>query len=263
MARCPARPGRPRKPSATGVRNARRIEDASERRRQRVKRLPPRTRGVGERSKRRCPSIGLRRARVSPFPRRTSCRLAEQTTDAGSEIGQLEEQATTLRREITNLAEAVALTKGSVTALAEKLSARQERLAAAEAASNCSRPPPRCSRSKCVASKPASEPASSSEFLDRDPEEARQILDAPMDGPMTFTPIDGPDGKQYEVTGRIATGEVLRVLSDPQRGRAGGADDPQSERPQGGASKQDDVLAIRISRVCGVRKTGALAAAAS
>jgi hypothetical protein len=70
------------------------------------------------------------------------------------------------------------------------------------------------------------------EFLDRDPEEARKILDALLDGPMVFTPIATPEGKRYEVTGRVATGELLRVLSDPQRGRSGDADDPQSERPQ-------------------------------
>jgi hypothetical protein len=37
---------------------------------------------------------------------------------------------------------------------------------------------------------------------------------------LTFTPMETPDGRRYEVTGGITTGQVLRVVSDPQRGRS-------------------------------------------
>jgi hypothetical protein len=173
-------------------------------------------------------------------------RVAQQTTDAGSEVGQLEEQATTLRREITNLAEAVALTKGSVTALAEKLAARQERLASTEARLQLLKAAPEVLslevRRLEVGVRKRVEQLR--EFLDRDPEEARKILDALLDGPMVFTPIATPEGKRYEVTGRIATGDVLRVLSDPQGARAEGADDPQSGRPQGDSESPIGFLAL-------------------
>jgi site-specific DNA recombinase len=148
-------------------------------------------------------------------------RVAEQTTDAGSEIGQLEEQVTALRREITNLAEAVALTKGGVTALAEKLTARQERLATAEARLQLLKAAPEVLSLEVRRLEAGVRKRIDSlhEFLDRDTEEARKIIESLLDGPMTFTPIDTPEGRRYEVTGRIATGEILRVLSDPQRER--------------------------------------------
>jgi site-specific DNA recombinase len=125
-------------------------------------------------------------------------RVIEQTSDAGTEIGQLEELVTNLRREITNLAEAVALTKGGVTALAEKLSARQERLAAAEARLQLLKAAPEVfslevRRLEAGVRKRIDQLR---EFFDRDTDEARKILDALLDGPMTFRPIETPEGRR-------------------------------------------------------------------
>jgi hypothetical protein len=60
------------------------------------------------------------------------------------------------------------------------------------------------------------------ELLDRDTEEARKIIGSLLDGPMKFEPVETEQGKRYEVTAQIATGDVLRVLSDPQRLRSQG-----------------------------------------
>lgn len=53
------------------------------------------------------------------------------------------------------------------------------------------------------------------ELLARDLGEASKVIESLLDGPMTFTPVETPKGRRYEVTGRIATGDVLRVLSSP------------------------------------------------
>jgi hypothetical protein len=55
------------------------------------------------------------------------------------------------------------------------------------------------------------------ELLDREPAEAGKIVEALLDGPLTFRPIETTEGKRYEVTGRIATGTLLEVLPCPQR----------------------------------------------
>jgi hypothetical protein len=55
------------------------------------------------------------------------------------------------------------------------------------------------------------------ELLDGDPEGARKIVEALLDGPATFTPIETPQGKRYKVEGRIATGALLQALPDRQR----------------------------------------------
>jgi uncharacterized lipoprotein YbaY len=56
-------------------------------------------------------------------------------------------------------------------------------------------------------------------FLERDTAEARKVIESLLDGPMKFTPVETPEGRRYEVTARIATGDILRVLSDPQHER--------------------------------------------
>src|SRR3974390_290414 len=47
-------------------------------------------------------------------------------------------------------------------------------------------------------------------LVDRDPEEARKVVEALLDGPATFTPIETPDGRRYKVEGWIATGACSR-----------------------------------------------------
>ena len=45
------------------------------------------------------------------------------------------------------------------------------------------------------------------------PAEARKIVEALLDGPLKFRPVETAEGKRYEVTGRIATGALLQVAS--------------------------------------------------
>lgn len=107
----------------------------------------------------------------------------------------------------------MALIAGSVQALAQKLSERQERLSSIEARTKLIKVAPsvlslEVRRLEAGVRKRMDR---FRELLDRDPEGARKIVEALLDGPATFTPIETPQGKRYKVEGRIATGALLRA----------------------------------------------------
>jgi site-specific DNA recombinase len=135
------------------------------------------------------------------------------------EHADLEAKAGKLRKEIANLAEALALTGGSVQALAQKLSDRQERLSSIEARTKLIKVAPgvlslEVRRLEAGVRKRLDQ---FRELLDGDRGEARKIVEALLDGPATFAPIETPEGKRYKVEGRIATGAFFQLLPDPQR----------------------------------------------
>jgi hypothetical protein len=118
----------------------------------------------------------------------------------------------------------VALTGGSVEALAQKLSPRQERLSGMEARLKMLKVPPEVLKLEVrrLEAEARHRIDHFRDLLDRDREEARKVVEALLDGPATFTPIETAEGRRYKVEGRIATGALLQVLPGPQ-----------PERPQG------------------------------
>jgi hypothetical protein len=146
-------------------------------------------------------------------------RISQQCGESVGEVEALEIQIAKLRKEIANLAEAVALTGGSVDALAQKLSQRQERLSGMEARLKMIKVAPDVLKLEVrrLEAEVRHRIDHFRELLDGDPEEARKVVEALLDGPATFTPIETPDGKRYKVEGRIATGALLQALPSPQR----------------------------------------------
>jgi hypothetical protein len=53
-------------------------------------------------------------------------------------------------------------------------------------------------------------------LLDRNPREARVALDALLEGPLSFAPVQTPEGKRYAVTGKIAVGSLFTIDSVPR-----------------------------------------------
>ena len=155
-------------------------------------------------------------------------RISNQCDESGGQVEALETQIAKLRKEIANLAEAVALTGGSVQALAQKLSERQERLSALEARLKMLRVAPDVLKLEVrrLEGEVRHRIDHFRELLDRDPEGARKVVEALLDGPATFTPIETPDGRRYKVAGRIATGALLQALPGPQRERPQGESNP-------------------------------------
>jgi site-specific DNA recombinase len=156
-------------------------------------------------------------------------RISQHCGQSDGEVERLEVQIGKLRKEIANLAEAVALTGGSVEALAEKLSERQERLSGMEARLKVLKVAPDVLKLELrrLEADVRHRIDHFRELLDRDPEEARKVVEALLDGPATFTPIETADGKRYKVEGRIATGALLQVLPGPQRERPQGDSNPR------------------------------------
>ena len=152
-------------------------------------------------------------------------RITEQCSGSAGEIVDLEGEAATLKREIGKLAEAVALTDGSVEILAEKLRERQARLTTVQARLQLLKSAPdvlnlQVRRLEAGVRKRL---ASLHEVMGRNPEKAHDVMAALLDGPLTFSAKETPEGRRFELVGRIATGAVLHALSD----------DPKLERPQG------------------------------
>jgi site-specific DNA recombinase len=156
-------------------------------------------------------------------------RISNQCDESDGQVEALETQVAKLRKEIANLAEAVALTGGSVEALAQKLSERQERISDMEARLKMLRVAPDVLKLEVrrLEGEVRHRIDHFRELLDRDPEEARKVVEALLDGPATFTPIETPDGRRYKVAGRIATGALLQALPDPQRERPQGESNPR------------------------------------
>lgn len=161
----------------------------------------------------------LREEVVLEILREVRQRITQQHAGGEGEVEGLEEKAAQLKKEIANLAEAVALTGGSVKPLAQKLSERQERLSGIEARLQLLKVAPdvlsmEVRRLEASVRKRLDE---FRELLDREPAEARKIVEALLDGPLKFRPIETTEGKRYEITGRIATGALLQALPCPQR----------------------------------------------
>lgn len=52
-------------------------------------------------------------------------------------------------------------------------------------------------------------------LLNRNPEEARPVLEAMLDGPLKFVPVETPDGRRYRVEGSVRLGALFPIVSDP------------------------------------------------
>jgi hypothetical protein len=51
--------------------------------------------------------------------------------------------------------------------------------------------------------------------LQRNSEEARMAMEAVFEGPLTFTPVDTPDGKRFRIQGQASVGKML-VTEPPE-----------------------------------------------
>jgi site-specific DNA recombinase len=160
----------------------------------------------------------LREEVVLEILREVRHRIGQHQAGAEGEAQRLEEQARRLRKEIGNLAEAVAVTGGSVQPLAEKLSERQERLTGIEARLKVLKVAPDVLSLEVrrLEARVRQRIDQFQELLARDPEEARKVVESLLEGPLSFTPEQRPEGMRYRVTGRIVTGALLEVPSGPQ-----------------------------------------------
>lgn len=145
-------------------------------------------------------------------------RLAERTRATNAEIPRLEERVTMLRQELQKLAEALLVTEDKPHTIVRLIADRekalgdvQARLAAFSAAPGAvdleTRRLEREARRRLVQLRA---------LFDRNPHEARGALEALLDGALSFQPIETPDGKRYEITGKIALGSLFTIEGVPR-----------------------------------------------
>lgn len=152
-------------------------------------------------------------------------RITEQCSGSAGEIAELESQATTLKKELGRLGQALIATDEKPGIVVEMISEREKRLTAIHSRLSLLKSAPdvlnlQVRRLEATVRKRLH---ALHDVLDRNPEKAHEVMAALLDGPLTFRPKETPEGRRYEVVGRIATGAVLHALSDPKL-----------ERPQGG-----------------------------
>jgi hypothetical protein len=154
-------------------------------------------------------------------------RFEARTTDADPTAA-LSKDAERLRRECERLAEAIATTDLGAT-LVDKLVDRQKQLAVIEARLVEAKSTPRALSLEIrrVEVEAKRRLAELREMFSRQHEGARRALQNLLDGPLTFTPIETPEGRRYHVQGRVTTGALLSAQSYPQWQRPQGDSNPR------------------------------------
>jgi hypothetical protein len=52
-------------------------------------------------------------------------------------------------------------------------------------------------------------------LFEKNPEDARRALEALLDGPLSFKPIETDDGQRYEISGKLAVGSLFTTEGVP------------------------------------------------
>ena len=138
-------------------------------------------------------------------------RLAEQAKTANTEAPTLEQEATKLRAEIARLGEAIMSTTEAPTTLVRMMGEREKRLSTLEARLATLRTAPsvldlEVRRMEREARKRLEDFTA---LMQRNPQEARAVLEALVTVPLRFGPVETPDGKRYEFTGEIGLGTMF------------------------------------------------------
>ena len=131
-------------------------------------------------------------------------RVAEHSKDSGAEVAPVEQRATALRREISNLVEAIALTNGSVGELAAKLAERQGLLTIIESRISVLKAAPEVFSVEVDRLEVGvrSRLARLNDFLKRDTEEARKVIESCSTGRCNSPPSRPEQGGGTRLRGR-------------------------------------------------------------
>lgn len=140
-------------------------------------------------------------------------RIGARSASNSAEIRALDEQLAKLRREIGNLSEAIAMAKGTLPTLVEKLAARQAEATKLTARLEILKTAPDALATECkrLEDDALERIRDLRGVLRRNPERAREALEALLVDKLQFIPVDTPAGKRYEVVGRLAIGGLLRL----------------------------------------------------
>ena len=147
-------------------------------------------------------------------------RLAERAESQETEVPRLRTEAEELRHEIDRLSEAIATSSEKPKALVTKIDERERRLRAIRARIEALESTPgvvdlEIRRMEQEARKRMRDLKS---LLDRNPTEARRALEALLDDKLTFTPIETPEGRRYQIEGPLRVQGALFTTDGVPRG---------------------------------------------
>jgi site-specific DNA recombinase len=138
-------------------------------------------------------------------------RLSGRADENAGEIKELTKKAAKLKAEIVRLGEAIVSTSEPPHALVKMMAEREASLATIEARATVLKAAPSVIdlEVRRVEKEAQKRLADLREVVQQRPLEARGVLEALLVGPITFTPIDAPEGRRFRLQGKASTGGVI------------------------------------------------------
>jgi site-specific DNA recombinase len=147
--------------------------------------------------------------------------LTNRAQNVGSELPELEAQVQSVKAELTRLTNALLVSDDKPEIVLRMISEREKRLALLNARLINSRTAPSVHEAELRnLEKTARERQNELRgVFARDSEEARRALEAILAGPLKFTPVERPEGRRYEVEGRVTLDGLYLTESVPSGSR--------------------------------------------
>ncbi|MBI2389489.1 MAG: recombinase family protein [Deltaproteobacteria bacterium] len=160
----------------------------------------------------------LRESLIVETLREVRRRLETRARTADARGPQAEAEIRTLRAEIDRLVSVLAMAGGEQPgAVLRAIGEREKRVATLEADLRASRAAPgalslEVRRMEREARQRLDDLRG---LVDRNPAEARRVLEALLDGPLTFAPLESSEGRRFQIQGSAALGPLFITDSDP------------------------------------------------
>ncbi len=169
----------------------------------------------------------LNEERITEIFREVRRRVAERAKTSNGDLPRLEAEAVELRDQLSRLTDAIAMGGGELPSLVTSIKDRQERLTTLLTRITQSKAAPSgiLTEVKRLEREAKKRLADLQGTFERNPQEARRLMEALLKGKLTFTPTERPAGRRYRVEGKLTLGGVLSTTPS--------ASVPYCERPQG------------------------------
>ncbi len=141
-------------------------------------------------------------------------RLSARMGTLNEDVPRLEAEARRLKKEIAKLADSLLCTKEKPRIIVEKIAEREEKLNELQARIASMRTAPQVLdlEARRMEKEARRRIADLRAVMARNPEEAKRVLVALLDGKLTFTPTETKEGRRYAISGKVATGALLHRM---------------------------------------------------
>ena len=138
-------------------------------------------------------------------------RLAKRADAGESELPELRKEAVSLEKQLSRLADALAVTDDSPETIVKAINEREKRLRSLQARMDSMKAAPSVidMEVRRLEKEARNRLEQMQELLGRNPTEARQVIEAVLDKPLTFTPVETAEGKRYEIKGMTSFGALF------------------------------------------------------